>query len=117
VIVVGDLLFNMLCKTGGCVEGRAAEDQSTRKVHWGQEGSGQSPEARPRALDMISRLEPSRGPSHAHWWHIISPQLAVMLEETGYPVEKQLEILTFLYHWVVCCFLQILLLTRAILTA
>ncbi|CBF82275.1 uncharacterized protein ANIA_11194 [Aspergillus nidulans FGSC A4] len=91
----------MLCKTGGCVEGRAAEDQSTRKVHWGQEGSGQSPEARPRALDMISRLEPSRGPSHAHWWHIISPQLAVMLEETGYPVEKQLEILTFLYHWVI----------------
>ncbi|KAL4783268.1 aromatic prenyltransferase [Aspergillus varians] len=53
------------------------------------------------ALEVVSKLEPSRGPSHAHWWERTSPQLAQMLREAQYPVEKQLETLLFYYHWVV----------------
>ncbi|KAL2862514.1 aromatic prenyltransferase [Aspergillus lucknowensis] len=53
------------------------------------------------ALQVVSKLEPSRGPSHEYWWNLTAPQLALMLKEAGYPPEKQLETLLFYYHWVV----------------
>ncbi|KAF9893888.1 hypothetical protein FE257_010058 [Aspergillus nanangensis] len=56
---------------------------------------------RSKAFDMISKLEPSRGPAHQHWWNLTGPQLASMLEEAAYAVERQLEILLFYYHWIV----------------
>lgn len=55
------------------------------------------------ALEVVSKLEPSRGPSHTHWWQHTGFQLALMLKEAGYPVEKQLETLLFYYHWIVRC--------------
>ncbi|KAL4953395.1 aromatic prenyltransferase [Aspergillus filifer] len=61
-------------------------------------GSGGS---RFNALKVISKLEPSRGVSHEHWWKLTGPQLALMLEEADYPVEKQFETLLFYYHWIV----------------
>ncbi|KAL4984565.1 tryptophan dimethylallyltransferase-domain-containing protein [Aspergillus falconensis] len=44
-----------------------------------------------KVLDVVSKLEPSRGPSHAHWWKLTSPQLALMLEAAKYPINKQFE--------------------------
>ncbi|KAL4938151.1 hypothetical protein BDV06DRAFT_61084 [Aspergillus oleicola] len=61
-------------------------------------GSGGS---RFNALEVVSKLEPSCGPSHEHWWKLTGPQLALMLEEADYPVEKQFETLLFYYHWIV----------------
>ncbi|BCS28508.1 uncharacterized protein APUU_70078S [Aspergillus puulaauensis] len=51
-------------------------------------------------LDVLSKLEPSRGASHAHWWKRTGPQLALMLKEAGYAVDKQFEVLLFYYHWI-----------------
>lgn len=53
-------------------------------------------------LDVLSKLGPSRGASHAHWWKRTGPQLALMLKEAGYTVDKQFEVLLFYYHWIVC---------------
>lgn len=55
-----------------------------------------------KALDMVSQAELSRGPVHEHWWNLTGPQLASMLEEAGYTMDRQLEILLFYYHWIVC---------------
>ncbi|KAL4747129.1 hypothetical protein BDW72DRAFT_209828 [Aspergillus terricola var. indicus] len=54
-----------------------------------------------KVLDIVSKLEPSRGPSHTHWWKLTGSQLALMLEAADYPIEKQFETLLFYYHWVV----------------
>lgn len=60
-----------------------------------------------KALDMVSKLGPSHGFADEHCWNLTSPQLASMLEEASYPVERQVEILLFYYHWIVCCRLPI----------
>lgn len=66
-------------------------------------GTGQAkPSITLEPLDVLSRLEPSRGASHAHWWKRTGPQLALMLKEAGYTVDKQFEVLLFYYHWIVC---------------
>ncbi|KKK13967.1 hypothetical protein ARAM_000199 [Aspergillus rambellii] len=59
------------------------------------------PENGPKAWEIVSRWETSLGPSHEHWWRLTGPQLSTMLEEAGYPVHKQLEIVLFHYHRVV----------------
>lgn len=79
------------------------QDIDTSKINHKAKSSGPDSAPKSRALDMVSKLEPSRGPAHEHWWNLTSPQLALMLEEAGYPVERQLEILLFYNHTIVCC--------------
>lgn len=63
--------------------------------------NGYADSSKLKVLDIVSKLEPSLGPSHTHWWKLTSPQLALMLEAADYPIEKQFETLLFYYHWVV----------------
>ncbi|KAL5001062.1 aromatic prenyltransferase [Aspergillus recurvatus] len=64
-------------------------------------GNGIAATPKLKVLDIVSKLEPSRGPSHAHWWKLTGPQLALMLEAAEYPIDKQFESLLFYYHWIV----------------
>ncbi|KAL6230047.1 hypothetical protein BDW75DRAFT_234723 [Aspergillus navahoensis] len=63
-------------------------------------GNGSADTSTLKVLDVVSKLEPSRGPSYAHWWKLTGPQLALMLQAAKYPIEKQFETLLFYYHWI-----------------
>lgn len=51
------------------------------------------------AWSILTQYLPSRDPDTDFWWKYSGLHLALMLEEAGYPPEKQLEALVFFYHW------------------
>ncbi|KAL4975313.1 hypothetical protein BDW66DRAFT_73881 [Aspergillus desertorum] len=52
-------------------------------------GNSGADTAKLKVLDDVSKLEPSRGRSHAHRWKLTGPPQALMLETANYPIDKQ----------------------------
>lgn len=52
-----------------------------------------------QAWSVLTQYLPDRDPDTDFWWNYSGLHLALMLDEAGYPPEKQIEALVFFYHW------------------
>jgi len=52
-----------------------------------------------KAWVAIFQWLPARTPDSDYWWRLTGPHLAAMVQQAGYPLEKQIEALIFHYNW------------------
>ena len=65
----------------------------------GTKAKTQSSNHSTQAWRRLAQYLPSRDVDSDFWWMYSGQHLALLLEEAGYPVEKQVESLLFFYHW------------------